>query len=252
MTPAARDALPIPPEQLRFMGEDEAKFLRLGDAIVAELRDLAGLTGDSVVLDVGCGYGRVAHALLRSHFTGRYRGFDILPKHVAWCVENLAGPHVEFSHLDVQNDRYNPTGTQGAATVDLGLEPASADVILATSVFTHMWPDEIGNYLRQMARALRLEGRAYLTFFLMNDSWRALDRDGKPTFPLPHGSEDGAYRFMNPDNPLHVIAYEQPWVEAQMEAAGLEVIDVRLGFWAGRESPALLQDGVVVRSATTA
>jgi SAM-dependent methyltransferase len=252
MTHAAGDALPIPPEQLRFMGEDEIKFLKIGDALVAELRDVAGLGDDAAVLDVGCGYGRIAHALLRSGFVGQYRGFDILPKHVAWCVEHLSGPHTEFWHVDIQNDRYNPTGKESATSVDLGLQRDSADVVLATSVFTHMWPAEIRNYLGHVAKALRPGGRAYLTFFLMNETWRKLDRAGLPTFPLPHAADDGHYRFMNPDNPLHVIAYEQGWVEAQMRAAGLEVIDVRLGFWAGRKGTTNLQDAVVVRRAPNA
>jgi SAM-dependent methyltransferase len=238
--------VPLPPQQLRFMGEDDARFISTGDTLIRELREHAGLGERDNVIDIGCGYGRVAHAMIRSRFRGRYRGFDILPKHVAWCSQNLGGKRYRFEHLDIRNDRYNPTGKQDPSGVELRLEPGWADVVLATSVFTHMWPDEVTNYLRQIPAGLSDGGQAYLTFFLLNDSWQdCLDAGIEQGYPLPHRG-DGPFRYMNPDNPLHVIAYDQDWVEQQLAAAGLSVVSCRLGAWAGRESDTF-QDVIVAR-----
>jgi len=53
-------ALPLPPPALRFMNEDDERFLATRDGIVSDLLDLCGLRTDGVVLDLGSGYGRVA------------------------------------------------------------------------------------------------------------------------------------------------------------------------------------------------
>jgi SAM-dependent methyltransferase len=241
-------SVPLPPENLRFMNEDDEKYRRVGDELVDDLRTQAGLTERSVVIDVGSGYGRVAHALIRQGFQGRYRGFDILPRHIAWCIENLTRDNIKFSHLDIKNDRYNPKGELDARSVNLGLGKGSVDVVLATSVFTHMWPDEITNYLAQISRALRSGGRAYLTFFLLNDSWKALDAAGKAkAYPLPHFSPEGNYRYMNPENPLHVIAFSEDWLADQFTVVGLDVEQVCLGQWAGRSDAQRWQDVFIVR-----
>jgi SAM-dependent methyltransferase len=228
------------------MGEDDEYFVEVGDTLLEDLRAYGGLRKRSQMVDIGCGYGRVAHALVRSRFLGDYRGFDILPRHIGWCVENLSGRRFRFEHLDIRNDRYNPDGRYDAATVDLQLQPGWADVILAASVFTHMWPGEVANYLKQVAPALARRGRAYLSFFLLNDSWQHMVDAGEvQEFPLPHRG-DGPYRFMSPENPLHVIAYDQDWVEQQMVGAGLSVVSLRLGRWPGRDSD-VYQDTFVVR-----
>ncbi len=112
--PAPPDALPLPPPELRLMGRSDEAFLDVGDDVVSELKDLVGLQPDDDILDIGCGYGRVAHALLRHGHVGRYVGLDILARHVVWCADRLTpvsyGRHT-FHHLDVENSRYNPTGS---------------------------------------------------------------------------------------------------------------------------------------------
>lgn len=79
----------MPPAELRFMGASDEEFARVGDRVVRSLRELAGLEPAESVLEIGCGYGRVAHALLRSGHAGPYTGMDILPRHVEWCASNI-------------------------------------------------------------------------------------------------------------------------------------------------------------------
>src|SRR5215217_4395513 len=114
---------------MRFMAEDDERFLRTGDETVAELRELAALTAKDRVLDVGCGYGRLAHALLRDDsFEGTYLGVDILRAPVEWCQAELApqsGGRVEFHAIDVANERYRPDGATPGEKAELGVEPGS-------------------------------------------------------------------------------------------------------------------------------
>jgi SAM-dependent methyltransferase len=68
--------LPLPPAELRFMGEDDERFAAIGDGIVVDMIELCALRADAAVLDIGSGYGRVAHALARRGFEGE-RQFDV-------------------------------------------------------------------------------------------------------------------------------------------------------------------------------
>ena len=99
------------------MGESDQDFLALGDEFVEALTEHAGLRDDSRVLDIGCGYGRLPHALKRSGFRGTYLGIDVLEKHVRWCTNRLGEPRFQFRHADIRNDRYNP---RGSLAVDAG------------------------------------------------------------------------------------------------------------------------------------
>ena len=154
-----KKSVPIPREQLRFMDKTEADFLRTGDTIRDDLRAVAGLKPRSFVFDIGSGYGRLAHSLIRWRGRrGRYLGMDILPKHVAWCQDHLAGRSIRFEHMDVQNDRYNSGGKKAPTEVEFA--PLNADVVVLASVFTHMWPDDIVHYLKQIRIALADDGIA--------------------------------------------------------------------------------------------
>jgi hypothetical protein len=111
-----------------------------------------------------------------------------------------------------------------------------------------MYPDQVRNYLREARRILSPSGNVFATFLLMNESWEALAREGKPTYPLPHELTDYA-RIMNQDDPLHAIAYTEDWVLEQFESAALTVTTpVRYGTWAGRDRGETFQDLVVGRA----
>lgn len=212
--------------------DDDAKFVEIGDEQVQQLRDLAGLSARSAVLDVGCGYGRLAHALLRDpDFRGTYHGFDILSKHIEWCKQHLADHRFRFGHIDILNARYNPRGQRSASSVRWPVRRRSIDVIMLASVFTHMLPEDITHYLQQCRRVLRPGGRGVATFFLLNDNWRQAAAEGRTGYPLPY-QLNASTRYFREDDPLHVIAYEQHWVIEAVESARLRVEHVQLGRWA--------------------
>lgn len=242
--------LPIPPKELRFMAETEAQYLEIGDALVRQIDQLVDLGTRPRIVDIGCGYGRLAHALLRSsRFIGRYFGFDVLARHITWCETQLtpaSAGRCRFRHADVHNDRYNPTGTIAPDAVTFDLPDASADLIVLTSVFTHMHPTEVQHYLHEIARLVAPTGRAYVTFFLLD---AAVDRAlaaGTTHYSLPHRLTSFC-RCMDLNDPLHVIAYDETWVREQIAAAGLRVDEpVRHGGWAGRREAFDFQDTLVL------
>jgi len=233
--PPAPCQIPIPPDRLRFMAETKEEYQRTGDEIVENLRRLAALGDDSHIVDIGSGYGRLAHALLRdNNFKGSYTGIDILAPHIGWCQQNLAplsSGRFSFQVLDVQSDRYNPEGTIAAVEANLEVADNCGDVIVLTSVFTHMYPEQIKRYLIEIKRVLAEEGQAFVTFFLLDDACRDAAKRGETHYAVAHELTDYC-RYMDPENPLHVIAYESDWVIREAEQAGLQLTQpIRHGTW---------------------
>ncbi|HET8756638.1 MAG TPA: class I SAM-dependent methyltransferase, partial [Solirubrobacteraceae bacterium] len=181
--------LPMPPMELRFMAEDDERFTAIGDMIVVDMIELCALRADANVLDVGSGYGRVAHALWRREFAGDYLGLEILRRQVDWCAAEItpaSGGRLRFAHLDVRNTRYNPGGATAAEDVTFDVADAAVDVAVLTSVFTHMYAAEIERYLGELARVLRPGGRALATFFALDETWREAQLAGRGALPMTH------------------------------------------------------------------
>jgi SAM-dependent methyltransferase len=244
-------SLPLPPAELRFMAEDDETFAAIGDGIVADMIELCALRADSAVLDVGSGYGRVAHALARREFEGSYLGLEILARHVGWCREQLtpaSGGVFEFAHLDVRNARYNPDGAVAAEEATFEVADGAVDVAVLTSVFTHMYAAEIERYLGELTRVLRPGARALTTFFALDETWREAQLAGRGTIPMPHVL-DATCRYHNADDPLHAIGFTPPWIRAAVARAGLRIYAVRLGSWCGREAALGYQDTFVLERA---
>lgn len=245
-----RRRLPLPPPELRFMGRSDDEFLSGGDAVLSQIRADVDVPKRCDILDIGCGYGRLSNALWRAGHRGRYHGIDILAPHIAWCQSHLSaatGGRYGFEHLDLANDRYNPTGTLAATEVVLSA-PFPPDVVTLTSVFTHMYADAIDHYLHQLSGLVKPNGAIYATIFFMNESQDQAQAAGSARYPLRQ-QVGAASRVWNADDPLHVIAHDEGWFRDRAGQAGLTVDDARYGSWCGRAGADFFQDSVVLRPA---
>lgn len=246
--PPGSDApFPLPPQHLRFMGEDDAVFV----ATAAELANLVidrGLPRTGTVLDVGSGYGRLAIGLRNStDFDGSYIGFDILRKHVRWCrrtLTPLAGSY-RFRHVDLRNARYNPAGTVDPLSFRFPAGIGTIDAIALFSIFTHLYRADIEHYLREFRRVLKPGGVAITTWFLYDEQRLPAIFSASSQFAMTHELDEHT-RYFNPDDPLHAIAYDEAFVRRLAAEAGLEVASIDRGTWAG-EAGLSFQDLVVLR-----
>jgi ubiquinone/menaquinone biosynthesis C-methylase UbiE len=167
----------LPPLHLRRYVGPLRSFESSGAEFMNYLRLIAGLQPHERILDIGCGCGQMAlHLKDYLDENGSYVGVDIHRPSIDWCQKKIASrrSNFKFAHINVRNLTYNPAGIHPAETYRLPYEDGSFDVVLLKSVFTHMRPTEVSNYLREVARLLNANGRCLATFFLLNDEQAAL------------------------------------------------------------------------------
>jgi SAM-dependent methyltransferase len=223
-------------------------FIQEGEDLVRLLSSLGGLVTDDTVLDMGCGLGRVAIPLQRVLHRGSYSGFDIVPEIVHWNSVNISGVTASFAfhHLDVRNSTYNPDGRLEPGNASFPYADHSFSFAFATSLFSHLLADGTQRYLEELRRVLRPNGRAVLTFFLLNDEVESRAECGDTDIEFPQRWDHG--RLNNPDRPEDAVAYDWPWLLGLIEGLGFEVHSLHWGRWSGHTDGLSYQDVLVLRS----
>jgi SAM-dependent methyltransferase len=248
---AMRGQLHLPPWWLRDVGS--ADFEAVGQEFLGIFWQLANLQPHERVLDIGCGSGRLALPLTQYLSPqGSYTGLDIVGDSIIWCQEHLTAryPNFQFLHADLFNERYNPTGHYAAEDFKFPFEERQFDFIFLTSVFTHMLPEGVKNYLAEIARLLCVEGRALLTFFLLNEPQQALAAQGRNAIDFKFGS--GVYRTRSEAVKESAVAYDEAFVREIIAGAGLELVPpVHYGTWSGRTDGLSYQDILLVKRSET-
>jgi SAM-dependent methyltransferase len=238
----------VPPTDMMFDGpESYREFKENGEEFLRIYIDHCQLKPDEKMLDVGSGMGRKTLPLI-SYLTdvGRYEGMDIVKAGVDWCTARYSSryPNFKFQTIDVYNQHYNPTGTCRASAYKFPFADQTFDFAVLNSVFTHMMPDEVENYIFEVARVLKTGQRCLISWFLLNDESVALIEAGHSTLNLRF--QIGPARARSKDKPELAIGYDDGFVKALYEKAGLEIRNpISCGSWCGRQAFRSYQDLIV-------
>ena len=236
----------IPPKSMIFIGDGD--FEQTGREFKKYFIELANLQPNSCVLDVGCGIGRMAIPLTDYlSAEGEYWGFDIVKKGIVWCKNRISSRfgNFHFLHSDIYNKRYNPKGKMRARDFRFPFNDGTYDLVFLTSVFTHMLPPDLENYLSEISRVLKAEGKCLITFFLMNEESENLVRSGRSKLDFKHKMQDCL--TISEDDPERAIAYGEEFVLELFEKHGLRIAGpIRYGSWCGRERFVTYQDLIIV------
>lgn len=228
-------------------GELRRHYEASGQQFLAYFKEFGLLQPNHTVLEIGCGIGRMALVLTQYlSADGHYVGMDIVPDGIAWCQQHITPEHPNFlfQRIDIYNKMYNPKGQGEAATYRFPFEAESYDFVFLVSVFTHMLPAELENYLAEIARLLKAGGRCLITYFLLNDESRRLVEAGSNNIPMDYRSE--AYWARNRHVPEEAIAFDEAHIRGLYAKYGLRIEDpIRYGVWSGRTGVVDWQDIVI-------
>lgn len=214
-----------PPKGMIFTGPGD--FIKEGQKLLQQFVDYGSLHPNDKVLDIGSGIGRAAVALT-TYLTpsAKYLGFDPVKTGVVWCQKKISPkfPNFAFQYIPLKNDLYQKTGSS-AANFQFPFEEKHWDFIILTSVFTHMIPEEINQYLQQIRRMLTNEGRVFATFFILSEN-RKLQN---PAYTFPYTKKD--YSLMDDEVTSANVAVDKTYLWEMIELNGLQVQATHWGFW---------------------
>lgn len=166
------------------------------------------------VFDFGCGCGRVARKLmLQNPRPKRYVGIDPHPVLIDWAAKNLAPavPEFQFHHHDVYSPLFSPGNTLRLAD-RFPVEDASASLLIAHSVFSHLTKDQAGFYLSEVSRVLTADGMAFTTWFFFDNASTPFWADG------PHALYADEKDF------AAAVLFDRNWFLAAVRQVGLVVL----------------------------
>lgn len=219
-----------PPENSIFVGGGD--FRGIGEMICGMIREYAGLNADDHILDVGCGIGRVAIPLTQVlSAEGRYEGFDIMPEGIKWCQERITPlyPNFKFQVASLRNDFYTKGARKKAENFVFPYNDNSFNLIILTSVFTHLLATPMENYLAQISRVLEIGGRTFITYYLRTDEAVKGIESGNSTLDF-NNYRDGCW-IADPARPEAAVCFDPSHIEALYEKYGFEIEKRVLSDW---------------------
>lgn len=240
--PAERKPLVLPPGYQNAIGGGD--YYEVGAEFLKYFVELAKIKPSDSILDVGCGYGRMAMALAcYLNSLGRYEGFDIIPAEIEWCRNNITReyPNFKFQTADIYNKHYNPNGKYEAGFYDFPFISGSFDFVFLTSVFTHMTTYDVDNYLKEIFRVLKPGGKCLATFFLADGSMIS-----RGSIPNGFNYRIGEMYLRNINDPEAAICYNEAFIRKLYTKNGLTIKEpIHYGNWSGREIFLSYQDIII-------
>ena len=108
------------------------------------------------------------------------------------------------------------------------------------SVFTHMLPADLSNYLSEVHRVMQVGGRCLISYFLLNDRSLRQVQAGRSSHDFKYVEE--GYRTTDRLMPELAIAFDEDWITDQYRRLGIEVVRLEHGAWYGQARNLSYQD----------
>lgn len=236
----------VPPRGMIFTGSGD--FVQSGKQLVNLCIEQANLQPQHQVLDVGCGIGRLAVALTSYlNEQGAYFGFDVVEDGIVWCNNQISTryPNFHFQYTPLRNDLYNLSTAQRAEQFTFPYANHQFDLVVLTSVFTHMQPAEVQHYLNEINRVLKPGGKCLATFFVIDEE--TIRQIETRTDVMQFDYEYDTYYLHDEKVKDANIAFKSNALQNMAKEAQLQIATFNKGWWRGtpREASFNFQDVVI-------
>lgn len=227
------------------------------------LKAVAGLGPNSLTLDFGCGLGRLASAYFDDEGSGHYIGWEPEPKALKF-LKNAYAENARFDFggvpLPKQLNYVTHSGSgnlneksSGAVATKLPtfMKSRQANLVVADSVFTHMWPRDCVENLKILKSVAAPGAVLVTTWFVVDDAVTESLKKGKADRKLPIVTEHGMLTYSK-SNPLVCSAYPVNQVIEMYHEAGLPMPEIFYGSWSnsGRKNDYSYEDLVISKLPT--
>jgi SAM-dependent methyltransferase len=187
-------------------------------------------------------------------FDPGFNSIDVMIKDIEFCKEHYQAGY-SFIHLNVSNPTY--AKTQSTQLQPWPVADESRELVTALSVWTHLNETDAVFYFKEISRVLKNDGKAIITFFLLNDEYEeslkrrsnALGRFHSTNqkewiFDVPAYNSKNWYTTIHAKNPEDVIGVTSQGIEQLLTAAGLKMIRYYPGNW--KEIPGVFFQDVLI------
>lgn len=207
----------LPPQRLRRCGalfHGDRYYQESAEEEADRLVRECGLTRESVLVDFGCGVGRLAFGIeSRLETIRRYIGVDIDTKAIEWAKNRFPDDGFVFQLSDSYHERFNPHGTGAKGRIPL--QDGTCDIAYSYAVFAHMLPEDVEHYLKEMFRVLRPGGWVFATAHVEeNVPDMTVNPEGYPRPIMVPAEKRGA---------LHCVRYSREAFTKMIDDAGFRV-----------------------------
>ena len=187
-----------------------------------QLKIYCDLKPTDSILDVGCGVGGLTYSLTKYYnFQGKHEGFEITKEFTEWLKQNTTSKYSNF-HFSYANGfcaAYNNTASIPASKYRFPYSDNSFDIALVGSVFSHMLPEGLENYLSEVTRVLKPNGKCLISYFLLTPL-RPMDlRDNEIRSRFVDSGK--GYSTTGTQYPEDAVAYNQEYILTLYEKRGL-------------------------------
>ncbi|TWO31735.1 class I SAM-dependent methyltransferase [Seonamhaeicola sediminis] len=237
----------IPPKGMIYTGSGD--FIKIGNSFFNYFKEHGNITPESTVLDIGSGIGRIAIPFTKFlNKNGSYEGFDVVKKGVNWCSKNISSkyPNFSFKYISLKNDLYNTSAENNASNFVFPYEANVFDFAFLISVFTHMLPNDLDNYLNEIIRVLKPNKKCIATFFILDEISSKLMNNSEKNFKYNHGH----YSLMSEKVKEANVAYSKDYLISLIESKGFVIEKLHEGNWSGRDKTEITfstQDILILR-----
>jgi len=202
----------------------------IGSQFAGLIKLLCEVKSQNKILDFGCGGGRVAswfYDYIKN--PGQLYGLDVVPEVIHYAKKIM--PKFEFTYMNVFSENYNrdPKAVK-PEHVRFPYNNEFFDVTYLVSVFTHMIPPKIQNYVKEISRVLKEGGRCFVTFFLLQNNSEYLKEGWEQKFVISdlHSlkTNDGkdSFRVGNKNNPEDWVIYDLDYIISLFRKHDMELV----------------------------